>query len=166
MDRIADIIFRTIPHPTLLFFKYRDEINIYTAHVKIHGSNHSIFTYDDEDNKMIKTEWINTQLLNEEKKKLFDDLKIQNLNNINFYEFYNDMYNAIINYRSNVLKEAISTLSPQEKKYILSQIDKIELKIKELQVQIKKDIPFNELIELNTLVNEYDKQKQDWIKKL
>lgn len=166
LDRIADIIFRTMPHPSLLFFKYENKVNIYAAHVKIHGSDYSLFTYADEENKMIKTGWINLEKTNEYEQMLFNELKLENLDNANFYKFYDNMYNAIINYKSTILKNGISTLTSNEKKKILQEVNNIEEKIKELQAQIKKDINFNELIELNTLVNEYAQQKQELINKL
>ncbi len=161
--RIADILFRTMPHPSLLFFRYENEINIYAAHVKKHGSDQSIFTYEDE---MIKTGWININTQNEKIEKLINDLKLEQLNNMNFYTLYDDMCNSLINYRSYILKNEISTISPNKIKIILKNIDKIENNIKEYKAQIKKDINFNEIVEHTTKINEYEKQKQELINQL
>ena len=70
-----------MPHPSLLFFRYKNEVNIYAAHVKKHGSDYSIFTYEEE---MIKTGWINFNQINKKTEKLMNDLKLENLNNMNF----------------------------------------------------------------------------------
>lgn len=166
LDRIADIIFRTMPHPSLLFFRYENKTNIYAAHVKIHGSDYSLFTYADEENKMIKTNWINIEKNNEYEQTLFNDLKLENLDNTNFYKFYDEMYKAIINYKTSVLKNGTSTLTSEEKKNILKKINIIETKIKELQAQIKKDMNFSEIVEYTIQINKYLEEKENLIKRL
>ena len=163
IKRIADILFRTMPHPSLLFFRYKNEVNIYAAHVKKHGSDYSIFTYEEE---MIKTGWINFNQINKKTEKLMNDLKLENLNNMNFYTLYNDVYNALINYRSYILKNEKTGTFIDEKKKILKEIYEIENNIKELKTQIKKDINFNEVVELNIQINEYEKEKVELINRL
>lgn len=95
-----------------------------------------------------------------------NDLKLENLNNMNFYTLYNDVYNALINYRSYILKNEKTGTFIDEKKKILKEIDEIENNIKELKTQIKKDINFNEVVELNIQINEYEKEKVELINRL
>lgn len=163
IKRIADILFRTMPHPSLMFFRYENRVNIYAAHVKIHGSDYSIFTYEEE---IIQTGWMNLNKTNEQKEKLLNDLKLENLNNMNFYTLYDDMYNALINYRCYTLKNKESNLSAEDKKKLLEEIDELDRKIQESKAQIKKDINFNEVVEYNIKINEYLNEKQELINKL
>ena len=57
-------------------------------------------------------------------------------------------------------------MDDQTKNKIIKEIDKIDLKIKKLKAQIKKDPNFNEIVEYSTQLKEYTNQKEELINKL
>lgn len=143
--RIADIIMRTIPYPTVLTFEFENKIRIFTGHQRINLVDTSKNTIDEH----IFTDWINLDNLDEIDQKFFRNLNIKNVNYTNFYTFYNDIINIIIQYNTSKIAGNYTSLPIDEMKLVYDDINSINSQIGFLKSQIKKETQFNREVELN-----------------
>ncbi|MDR2624033.1 MAG: DUF4391 domain-containing protein [Methanobrevibacter sp.] len=139
IDRIADIILRTIPYPMILVFQYQNEIKLHVSHIKEHLSDSTKITLEGS----ISTDWIDLDNLDEIDKKLFDSLKLENLNFSHFYKFYSDIVDNINIYNaSKLVGRDLSVrmkLSPDEIKTIQDEIANKNREIELKRNQIRKE---------------------------
>ena len=75
LNRIAEIIMRTIPYPMLLIFKLEDKIRFYMAHQRTSQSDSSKNTIEE----FISTDWLSND------SALFAKLDIKQMRFTNFY---------------------------------------------------------------------------------
>jgi len=57
LNRIADIILRFVPYPSLIIFETEEYIRLYASHIREHKSDSTKITLDKQ-NGMIHTNWI------------------------------------------------------------------------------------------------------------
>ena len=165
LNRIADIILRFVPYPILIIFEINEYVKFYASHIREHGSDSSKITLDEE-NGMIHTDWIKARKPDTITQKLIQDLQLENLNNMNFYEFYKDIYNAIIVYNGSRLKGEQTLLSPKEIKKRLDVIRKLKYEILVDKKQISEETNFNEQVKLNMKIKELNDKIEEIINEL
>lgn len=155
LNRIADILFRFIPNPMVLSFEINNEINLFVSHIKDSLADSEKITLDD----VISTGWINFSSLSEFDEKLFEDLKLDNLNFNNAYTFYDDIISAILKYNGS--KEAGVEVNAENDEIleIMAQIEKIGKKIEKLKREIKKVSNFNEKMDINIQIHTLKEEK-------
>ena len=90
--RIAEIIMRTIPYPTVLIFKNQNIIQIFTAHQRTNIADNSKNIIEE----YIFTSRIDLDNLDQNDQTLMKSLNIKNLSFKNFYTFYNSIIENII----------------------------------------------------------------------
>ena len=93
--------------------------------------------------------------------KLFDDLKLDNLSKINFYELYSDMVDSVTLYNSSKQVGRILTISASEAKEINNQIYEIDKEMRKLKAAIKKETQFNKQAEINMELHKLKVKKED-----
>lgn len=81
LERIADIIMRTIPYPMLLISKLEDKRRFYVAHQRISHSDSRKNTIEE----FVSTDW------SESDGPLFAKLDIEQMRFTNFYTLYSDI---------------------------------------------------------------------------
>ncbi|WP_302852931.1 DUF4391 domain-containing protein [Methanosphaera stadtmanae] len=165
LNRIADIILRFIPYPTLIIFEINEYIQLYASHIREHKSDTNKITLDEE-NGMIHTDWIKVLEPDTITNKLIQDLQLENLNNMNFYEFYKDIYNAILTYNGSRIKGQKTTLKPEQIKKILDKKRQREYQISIYKGQIDEETNFNEQVKINMKIKEIEKDLKKDLKKL
>jgi len=153
LNRIADIILRFVPYPSLIIFETEEYIRLYASHIREHKSDSTKITLDKQ-NGMIHTNWIKILEPDEITQKLYNDLKLTNLSYTNFYDFYNDIYNAILTYNGSRLKGEQTLLNPKEIKKRLDIIRKLKYEIAVDKKQINVESNFNEQVKLNMKIKE------------
>ncbi|KZX16418.1 DUF4391 domain-containing protein [Methanobrevibacter curvatus] len=162
INRIADVILRTITYPTLIIFQFNNKIQLFVAHKKEHLSDSSKVTLEE----IISTEWIDLENLDNIDKKLFESLQLENLSFSNFYKFYSDIVDNINVYNaSKAVGRDLALgvkLSPDEIKEIKDEIDRINDEISLKRNQSKKETQFNKQMEFNIEIHNL----QEEIKKL
>lgn len=160
IDRIANIILRTIPYPMIIVFEFKSKIKLYVAHIRDHLSDSTKITLEG----IISTNWIDLANLDEIDNKLFESLQLENLSFSHFYKFYSDIVDNINIYNGSKLVGrdlAINVkLSPDEINHIKNEIDEIDEKIKLKENQIKKETQFNKQIEINIEINKLKMDKK------
>jgi hypothetical protein len=157
LKRLADIIMRTIPYPMILTFEYENQIRLFTGHQRINLADSSKNTIDE----YIFTDWINLDNLDESDQKLFEDLKLKNLSFTNFYTFYNDIIEKIIQYNVSKLSGGSSKLPIGEMKAIYDEINGIDYKIEFIKGQMKKETQFNHNVKLNIEIRRLKDKRED-----
>lgn len=162
INRIADILLRTIPYPMILVFYYNNSIKIYTSHIREHGSDSSKITLE----KIINTGWIDLNKQTILEKQLFEQLKIENLNNDNFYEFYNDIIKKIITYNASKLKGNEINEDSNKTKRTMEKIEKIENEILKIEKEIKKESNMGTIVSLNIKRHELNEKKKGLLNQL
>lgn len=157
LKRLADIIMRTIPYPMVLIFEYGSEIRIFTGHQRTSLADSSKNTIDE----YIFTDWINLDNLDEPDQKLFEDLKLKNLSFTNFYTFYNDIIEKIIQYNVSKLSGGSSELPIDEMKAIYDEVNRIDFEIDFIKGQMKKETQFNHNVELNIEIRRLKDKREE-----
>lgn len=139
INRIAEIIMRTIPYPMLLIFKLEDKLQFYVAHQRINQNDKSKNRLEE----IITTEWL------ENDSSLFAKLNIKTMRFINLYSLYSDIVDIISLYKvSNIIGEN-APISGAEARTLFTQIEEIDKQINGLRAKLKKESQFNRKIELN-----------------
>lgn len=149
INRIAEIIMRTIPYPMLLVFWLNNNFKLYVAHQRINLTDSSKNTIEES----ISTEWL------ESNSKLFEKLDIQTMNFSNFYALYSDIVDAISIYNASNLLSEDSDLSGQEARQLVTEIEELEKQITSLKLQLKNESQFNKKMELNIEIKKLNKRK-------
>ena len=162
IDRIADIIHRTIPYPTLLIFHYYEQIRLCVAHQREHKSDYSKITLTD----LRITKWINLLELDTLDKKLFENLKLENLSHTNFYKLYEDIVNNIIIYNGSKEVGKEIKIPAEEIRQINNQIYEIDKKIRKYKAELNKETQFNKQTEINMEIVKLNKEKKTLQEKL
>ncbi|MDR0911678.1 MAG: DUF4391 domain-containing protein [Methanobrevibacter sp.] len=161
IDRIADIILRTIPYPIILVFEYQNKIKLYVSHIKEHLSDSTKIKLEGP----ISTNWINLDNLDKIDEKLVDSLKLENLSFSHFYRFYSDIVDNINIYNGSKLvgRDLSLTvkLSPDEIKAIQEEIASKNKEIELKKNHIKKETQFNRKIEINIEIKGIEKEIKD-----
>ena len=150
LDRIVDILHRFIPYPILLCAEFKEEIKFYVSHISESKADYNKITLD----KLIGTEWMNTQSLDEFDEELMGKLQIDNLDKTNVYTFYDDIVTAIIQHIGSKEVSHKVSLSSEEIIKIMDNIKEIRREIADLRVELRKVDNFSEQVELNIKIKE------------
>ena len=154
LDRIADILHRFIPYPIVLCAEFKEEIKFYVSHISESKADYNKITLD----KLIGTEWVNTQDLDEFDEQLISKLQIDNLDKTNVYTFYDDIVTAIIQHISSKEVGRKVTIGSDEILEIMDKIKEIRREIADLKVLLRRLDNFSEQVELNIKIKELENE--------
>ncbi|KXZ40184.1 protein of unknown function [Alkalithermobacter thermoalcaliphilus JW-YL-7 = DSM 7308] len=149
LNRIAEIIMRTIPYPMLLIFKLEDKIQFYVAHQRINQSDSSRNTIDE----LVFTDWL------ESKSVLFNKLDIKKMRFTNLYTLYSDIVDAISIFNLSSIMPTDNNITGKEAREIAAKIEEIEQKTISLRSKLKKETQFNRKMELNIEIKRLEQNK-------
>ncbi len=149
LNRIAEIIMRTIPYPMLLIFKLEDKRQFYVAHQRTNQSDSSKNTIEE----FIATDWLESDSV------LFDKLDIRQMRFTNFYTLYSDIVDAISIYKLSAIMPADNTITGAEARELSAKIEDIEQRIANLRSKLKKESQFNRKMELNIEIKRLEQSK-------
>ncbi len=160
-QRIAAFVNKAIPYPIVLVFSFADTIAISVADKRINQVDKSKWVVEDA----WMTEWFNADAPNEAQQKFMQDMAMKNLSFMNFYAFYSDIKNRIIELNAATRSgnyQIVSAEKTKDRGKILTKIMELEREIIELRSALKKEAQFNKKLELNVSV----KKRQEAIKQL
>ncbi len=149
LNRIAEIIMRTIPYPMLLIFKLEDKIQFYVAHQRTNLSDSSKNTIEE----IIATGWL------ESDSALLTKLDIKQMRFTNFYTLYSDIVDAISIYKVSFLIQDHASITGAKARELSAQIEEIEGQITSLRAKLKKETQFNRKMELNIEIKRLEQNK-------
>ena len=146
IDRIAEVMFRFIPYPTILTMQYENDLKFYCAHIRESKSDSDKIVID---GKILSTNWMNTDNLSEIEDDFISKIQFDNLDRTDFYNFYNDYFEAIVQHDGAMMAGGTVNLSVDEIYRIYDEISVLDLKIKEIEKEIKNETNFNAKMDLN-----------------
>lgn len=149
LNRIAEIIMRTIPYPMLLIFKLEDKRKLYVAHQRTNQSDSSKNTIEE----FIATDWLESDSV------LFAKLDIKQMRFTNFYTLYSDIVDAISIYNLSAIMPTDDTITGAEARELSAKIEDIEQRIANLRSKLKKESQFNRKMELNIEIKRLEQSK-------
>ena len=85
LNRMAEIIMRTIPYPMVLVFRLTDNLKFFVAHQRNNLNDSSKNTLEE----LISTDWVDIE------SRLLKKLNIQTMRFSNFYNLYSDIVDVI-----------------------------------------------------------------------
>ena len=163
LDKIAEIIHKTIQYPVVLIFEYEDKVTLSVGFKRINKADISKNVVDG----IYNSGWIDGKIGKE--RSFIESLKIKNLSFVNFYEFYNDFADRIKLFIACEYKEDYQykdSKKTQEIFNIYLKIKEIEGKELSLKRQIKSEISFSEKVRLNVTIKESEKNRNKYIEKI
>lgn len=146
-DRIAKLLMDTIPYPMILIGKYGDKYIFYGANQRDNKVDRT---------KMIVEDIYNTGFINQES-DFIEQINYKNLSKINFYTFYNDYMDVIINF--NLEKRNIREVTDKEE--TLRKIKELEEEKIQLQNKMNGEKQFNRKMDLNIKIKNIEKQLKE-----
>jgi len=149
LNRIAEIIMRTIPYPMLLIFKLEDKIRFYMAHQRTSQSDSSKNTIEE----FISTDWVGND------SALFAKLDIKQMRFTHLYTLYSDIVDAISIYNLSVIIPTDDTVTGAKARELSAKIEDIEQRIANLRSKLKKESQFNRKMELNMEIKRLEQSK-------
>lgn len=155
LNRIAEIVMRTIPYPMLLIFKLDKKIRLYVAHQRTSQSDSSKNTLEE----LIATGWL------EAESDLFEKLNIKNMRFTDFYALYSDLVDVISIYKLSEVMKTKDAITGAEARELSAKLEGLEQKIFKLQSQLKKETQFNRKMELNIEIKKLEGYKDGLISK-
>lgn len=165
VNRIAEIIQRTISYPIILIFSYESRTIINVAHKRLNLADESRNTVVE----FIYTSWLDMESLSNIEQEFLKSLNIREFSYTNFYSFYSDIVDRINLFNAaQYLKDyfSLKNKDPQRVKEIKDNLDKIEMELMELRSSIKKENHFNRKMELSIKVRKLEEKKQGLIMEL
>ena len=164
IDRIANVVMRFIPYPLILTMQYESELKFYAAHIRESKSDYDKIVID---GKVISTNWMDIDNLNELEEDFISKIQFENLNRDDFYSFYNSYFEAIVQHEGAITAGGTVNLPVEEIERIYDEISSLNEKIK--YIEKKMDDPminFNERVDLNIEAEKYKNKKEDLINEL
>lgn len=151
INRLAEIIMRTIPYPMVLIFRLHDQVMFYVAHQRsnLHDKNKNTIE------KFISTDWL------EQDSPLFAKLDLQKMRFTNFYTLYSDIVDTISIYNVAGLISSTTTLTGEEARRLSSDLETLEQEITALRAKLKKETQFNRKMDLNIAIKKLEQEKRN-----
>ena len=140
LSRLAEIIFRAIPYPMLLFFRAEEKTSLWLGKLRVSESDKS---------RMTLTETEHTDFLPEDA-PLWEKLSLKAQSTANFAILYESWYDTVSRSRLAELAVDVEDMTGEAARERLSKLQEAEREIKALRSQMKKESQFNRKMELNT----------------
>lgn len=149
LNRMAEIIMRTIPYPMVLMLRLQDKLKIFVAHQRNSLNDSSKNTIEE----IISTDWVGND------SKLFGKLDIQKMRFNNFYNLYSDIVDVISIYNASALISADTEITGDEARRLTTEIEGIEKEIALIKSNLKNETQFNKKMELNIEIKKLGLEK-------
>ena len=147
IKRIAEIVMKSIPYPTVITFLWEDKKQIWTAHQRTNQNDSSKNTLED----FVFTKWLDAD------DEVFD---ITTLNMNNFYTLYCGIVDKLSIMRAQELTDNVQ-ITGEEARKLTSDIQELDSKIAMLKSKIKKETQFNKRMEMNIEIKKLEQKKKD-----
>jgi hypothetical protein len=155
VQRIAEMVMRSIPYPILLQLTNEEQIMIVAGHSRINLSDSSKNTIEE----FFLTEWIDPAELTAFQKQFFTNIHASKLSSSNFYRFYDDFVKQIILLNASKWADGyFEDRDAWEVKQISDQIVSLERQLDDLRAALNKETQFNRKVELNVRIKSFRKR--------
>lgn len=149
INRMAEIIMRTIPYPMVLIFRLKENLKFFVAHQRNNLNDSSKNTLEE----IISTDWLGIE------SKLLEKLDIQTMRFNNFYNLYIDIVDVISIYNVSDIITDSTLITGAEARLLFAEIQDIEQQIETLRYKLKTEVQFNRKMELNIEIKKLEHSK-------
>ena len=163
IDRIADVVMRFIPYPLILTMQYENELKFYASHIRESRQDYDKIVLD---GLTRSTNWMDIDNLSEIEDDFITKIQFENLERGDFYKFYNNYLEAIVQHDAAILAGGPVNLPIDEIERIYDEISVLDGKINEIEKEIAEEDNFNRKMELNIEAHKYKVKKEDLINEL
>ena len=146
IDRIAEIVMRFIPYPLILTMQYENELKFYASHIRESKQDYDKIVLD---GPRRSTNWMDIDNLSEIEDDFITKIQFENLERENFYKFYNNYLEAIVQHDAAIIAGGPVNLPIDEIERIYDEISVLDEKIKEIEKEISEEDNFNRKMDLN-----------------
>ena len=163
IDRIADVVMRFIPYPLILTMQYENELKFYASHIRESKQDYDKIVLD---GKTRSTNWMNIDNLCEIEDDFITKIQFDNLERENFYKFYNNYLEAIVQHDAAIIAGGPVNLPIDEIERIYDEISVLDEKINEIEKEISEEDNFNRKMDLNIEAHKFNVKKDELITEL
>ena len=153
-DSIVKMINELIPNPAVVFFKYDNEVSLFTALKRLNKADNNKVVIEE----INSTEWISLNNIEPEQREFISSIKLSNLTYSNFYEFYKRIHESIYVYNNrkhfNSFKELSNNDNLELKKIKIAKLQELGLQLEKVIKAIRKETQFNKKAALNVKAKE------------
>ncbi len=163
IDRIADVVMRFIPYPLILTMQYENELKFYASHIRESRQDYDKIVLD---GKTRSTNWMDIDNLTEIEEDFITKIQFDNLERGDFYKFYNNYLEAIVQHDAAIIAGGPVNLPIDEIERIYDEISVLDAKINEIEKEIAEEDNFNRKMDLNIEAHKYKVEKENFINEL
>lgn len=163
IDRIADVVMRFIPYPLILTMQYENELKFYASHIRESKQDYNKIVLD---GPRRSTNWMDIDNLSEIEDDFITKIQFENLERENFYKFYNNYLEAIVQHDAAIIAGGPVNLPIDEIERIYDGISVLDEKIKEIEKEISEEDNFNRKMDLNIEAHNFKVEKEKLINEL
>ena len=163
IDRIAEIVMRFIPYPLILTMQYENELKFYASHIRESKQDYDKIVLD---GPRRSTNWMDIDNLSEIEDDFITKIQFENLERENFYKFYNNYLEAIVQHDAAIIAGGPVNLPIDEIERIYDEISVLDEKIKEIEKEISVEDNFNRKMDLNIEAHKFKVEKERLINEL
>lgn len=150
LDRLAEILMRTIPYPMLLFATWEEKIKLYAAHQRTNQNDPTKNTIEE----VVATDWVM------EDSSLFERLNITKMRFRNLYALYDDFVSAVYAFKAEEILNHPADITPEEARELTLTIQRLDEEMTSLKGKLKRETQFNRKMELNIQMKKLEQQRQ------
>lgn len=156
IERLAEIIMRTIPYPLLLIFRFQQQWAFWTAHQRNRLKDETKNTLEG---------FVHTSFLASDA-ALFKTLDFQTLAVTNCYQLYSQIVDVISIFNlSQAFGETGPEIDGQTARDVLGLLESLEQQLRTLRAELKKEVQFNRKMALNIKIKGLEAEKETAMKK-
>lgn len=155
LNRLAEVIMKSIPYPMVLIFALENKFQIWSGHQRINLNDKSKNTIDE----FVQTQWLTSE------DKIFKNLDIRKLNQSNCFALYSDIVDAISKYNAKLITGKETKISGEKARELISKINDIDQRIAALRVTLKKERQFNRRMEISIEIKKLAQTRDNLIRR-
>lgn len=155
LKRLAEIIFRSIPYPMLLFFFLEEKVQLWLGKLRKNQADSSRMTLTATE----QTDWLT------EESDFWETLSLSKIPAMNFCVLYEAYFDAVSKNKLVNVGMVAATLSGDAARDTWERLAAIDKEIASLRSQIKRENQFNRKLELNTRLQAFKREKANIIEK-
>ena len=155
LNRLAEVIMKSIPYPMVLIFRLENKCQIWSGHQRIKLNDNSKNTIDE----FVQTQWLTPE------DQIFKNLDIRNMNQSNCFALYADIVDTISKYNAKLITGENTEISGEEARELVSKIANIDQRIAALRFELKKETQFNRRMEINIEIKKLEQTRVNLIRR-
>ena len=149
INRLAEVMLRSIPYPMLIFFQSGEKIQLWLGKLRQNQADSNRMTLT----AIEQTDWLTAD------DNLWEKLSLKGMPTANFCMLYEAWFDVISRSHLVSLGITVPDISGEAAREIVERLKNIEQEMARLRSQMKKESQFNRKMELNTKLQKLKREK-------